>query len=308
MKLQKQFVQSVRLYFKEQGEVWLQKLPNLIHYCEQKWSMKINEPYSLSINYAAPATMEDGTEVVVKICVPGESFLDELESLQLFRDKGIVQLIDSDRENGILILEKLSPGHTLAEVVDDEEACRIAARVIKNLSTPAPVHTRIPTTNGREENLRKLKDEHPNGVGPISPKMLVKALRIFTYMNETTEQHLLLHGDFHHYNVLASREGAWTAIDPKGLIGEIEYDLIQFMLNKLPDQGVHEVIEKRVEIFTKELNLDKERLLLWGYCHTVLATSLTVDNEGTYNESFYQCIKIFEKLYEANFGAVIGTF
>jgi streptomycin 6-kinase len=100
----------VRLYFKEQGEAWLQNLPNLIHYSEQKWSTKIKEPYSLSINYVAPAKMKDETEVVVKICIPGKGFLDELEALQLFWEKGIVQLIDSDKENGIIILEQLSPG------------------------------------------------------------------------------------------------------------------------------------------------------------------------------------------------------
>jgi streptomycin 6-kinase len=308
MKLQKHFVQSVRLYFKEQGEAWLQNLPNLIHYCEQKWSMKIKEPYSLSINYVAPAKMKDETEVVVKICIPGEGFLDELEALQLFWEKGIVQLIDSDKENGIIILEQLSPGYTLAEITDDEEACRIAAEVIKNLSFPAPVHTRILTTKEREEKLRILEDEHPNGVGPISQQTLQRALRIFTYLNQTTEQHFLLHGDFHHYNVLASGEGSWTAIDPKGLIGEIEYDLIQYLLNKLPKQGVYDVIEKRVEIFINKLNLDKRRLLLWGYCHTVLATSWTVVDDKTYDESFYQGIEIFEKLYEENFGAGIGTY
>jgi streptomycin 6-kinase len=69
--------------------------------------------------------------------------------------------------------------------------------------------------------------------------------------------------------------------------------LIQYMLNKLPHEGV------------KELNLDKERLLLWGYCHTVLATSWTVDEE-TYDVSFYQGIEIFEKLYETNFGTMNG--
>lgn len=285
----------------------LQELPKIIQYCEQKWSMKMQEPYSLSVNYVAPAKIEDGPEVVVKICIPGEGFLDEIEALILFGEKGIVQLFDSDQEKGIIILEKLSPGHTLAEVLDDEEACQIAAEVVKNLSIPAPVHTRIPTTKVREENLRKLVKQHPSGIGPISHKTLEKALKIFTYMNKTSKHHRLLHGDFHHYNVLASGDGAWTAIDPKGLIGDIEYDLIQYMLNKLPNKGAYEAIEKRVNIFTEELNLDKERLLLWGYCHTVLATSWSVDedNNDTYDESFYQGIEIFEKLYEANFSALI---
>lgn len=124
MKLQENFIRSVRLYFKEKGEAWLQALPNIIHYCEQKWSITMREPYSLSVNYVAPARFEDGTEVVVKICIPGKGFLDELEALQLFGEKGIVQLVDSDKQHGIIILEKLSPGFTLAEVAEDEEACQ----------------------------------------------------------------------------------------------------------------------------------------------------------------------------------------
>jgi streptomycin 6-kinase len=86
----------------------------------------------------------------------------------LFGEKGIVQLLDSDQEKGVIVLEKLSPGYTLAELSDDEEACRIAADVVKNLSISAPAHTRIPTTKVREENLRKLVEEHPIGIGPIS--------------------------------------------------------------------------------------------------------------------------------------------
>ncbi|MFC0471098.1 aminoglycoside phosphotransferase family protein [Halalkalibacter kiskunsagensis] len=304
MKLQEHFVQSVRLYYKAKGEAWLQQLPKLIQYCEQKWSIKLKEPYFLSINYVAPATMEDGTEIVVKICIPDEGFLNELEALQLFANDRMVSLIDSDKRYGIIVLKKLSPGHTLAEVNNDEDACYIAAHLIKAITKPAPVHTRIPTTGSREEQLRQLVYVNPNGVGPISQQTLDQALRIFTYLHQTTKFYKLLHGDFHHYNVLASENGTWTAIDPKGLIGEVEYDLIQYMLNKLPVHNAYDVIKKRVEIFTEELHLDKERLLLWGYCHTVLATAWTVDEDRSYNTQFFGGIEIFEKLYKANFGDV----
>ncbi|MDX8362395.1 aminoglycoside phosphotransferase family protein [Cytobacillus sp. IB215316] len=305
MELQDHFVKTVHLYFKEEGVAWLQRLPELIRDCEQKWHLKIKEPFTLSINYVAAAIMNDGREVVVKICIPGEGFLDEIEALTLFGGKGMVQLIDFDKDKGIMILEKVSPGHTLAEIVDDAKACRLAANVIKKLSIRAPKETRIASTLGREEKLRNLIKEHPEGFGPISQHTLEVALKVFTYLNRTIEQHFLLHGDFHHYNVLSFTDEIWTAIDPKGLVGEIEYDLIQFLLNKLPDQNAYDVVAKRVDILTQELKLNKERLLLWGYCHTVLATSWTVDDDGTYDDKFYQAIDIFHKLYEANYGMEI---
>ena len=78
MKFQETFVQSVLLYFGSEGEKWLNNLPKLISFCEEKWSLTFREPYLLSVNYVAPAIREDGTEVVVKICLLGEGFANEL--------------------------------------------------------------------------------------------------------------------------------------------------------------------------------------------------------------------------------------
>ncbi|WP_416150438.1 aminoglycoside phosphotransferase family protein [Salipaludibacillus sp. HK11] len=303
MHLQEQFVQSVRLYFKDDGEKWLQELPSLIAYCERNWKLKLKDPYHLSINYVAPATMEDNTEVVVKICLPGKEFTDELETLKLYNGRGTVKLIDSDTEKGILILEKITPGYTLAEENNDEKACRVAAKLLKKLVIPAPNHTKISPVNNREEKLRRLVINNPEGIGPISKEMMSKALNIFTYLTQTTSQVFLLHGDFHHYNILSSANENYKAIDPKGVIGELEYDLIQYMLNKLPEKGAYSVIEKRVNIFTNELKLNKERLLLWGYCHTVLATCWSVDDDGSYCKPFYGGITIFEELHKDIFGS-----
>ncbi len=304
MKLQEHFVRSVRLYFKSEGDKWLQNLPSTIHYCEDKWSLKMKEPFALSINYVAPALTATGDEVVVKICIPGEECLNELEALQLFGEERMVRLIRSDKEKGILILERLSPGEMLVEINNDEEACIIAANVIKNITIPVPPLCKLPTTQAREEELSKMVQEHKNGIGPISHQTLHRALRVFTYMNKTIKQYWLLHGDFHHYNILSSGRGEWKVIDPKGLIGEVEYDLIQYMLNNLPNDHSFEVIEKRVDIFTNKLNLNRKRLLLWGYCHTVLATAWTVGEDGAYNESFYRGIEIFKKLYEKEPGKI----
>lgn len=306
MKLQSKFVRLVQLYYGDRGASWLQKLPELIHYSEQKWGMKIHEPYDLSINYVAPALLHNGGEVVIKICLPGEEFLNELEALQLLGENSIVKIVDYDRDNGLLLLHKLSPGTTLAELKDDEDVCRIAANVLKELTIEAPITSRFPSIHSKRDSLRTLVITNDHGVGPISKEVLEKALRICTYLLQTPKQQFLLHGDFHHYNVLSSMENRWKAIDPKGLIGELEFDIIQFLLNKLPSHNVYDLTEKRINIFTEELHLDKERLLLWGYCHSVLATSWTIEGNG-YDQDFFQMIDIFEKLYNAHFNNRMKT-
>ena len=306
MKFQEPFIRSVRLYFREEGDAWLKRLPNIIEYCEQKWSLKMNEPFSLSINYVAPAIFDEKQEVVVKICIAEEDFTNELKALKLLGKKGVVQVLDSDEQHRVILLQKLSPGTLLVELADDEKACVIAADVFRKIIVPVCGHLpKLPTMKEREESLRKLIYDYPKGFGPFSMKVLKDALRIFTYMNETTSEIFILHGDFHPFNILASGEDEWTAIDPKGLIGEMESDLIQYMMNKLPEQGAYDVMEKRVEIFTKELSLNMERLLLWGYCYSVLSTAWTVDVDGSYDTSFYRTIDIFKRLYEQHVGPLL---
>ncbi|SDJ83294.1 aminoglycoside phosphotransferase family protein [Sediminibacillus albus] len=302
--MQQQFVKNIKLYFREEGEAWLAKLPNIIRYCEQKWQLIMHEPYQLSINYVAPARMADGTKAVVKISPPGGEFIDQLEALQSLRSPAMVNLIDYEAEYGIMLLEQVLPGTTLADIEDHALACRIAADVHQKITVGAPPQTKLPSTEVREAGLRKIARNHPKGIGPISEKTLENALGIFAYLNQTIKKHWLLHGDFHHYNLLRNGE-SWLAIDPKGLIGEREYDLIQFLLNKLPEEGSYWVIETRTAIFTRELQLNKERLLLWGFCHSVLATCWTVDEDGRYEQGFYQAIGIFEHLYKQHFGRTI---
>ena len=43
----------------------------------------------------------------------------------------------------------------------------------------------------------------------------------------------LVHGDFHHHNLLSSDGADWVAIDPKPMLGEPEYDVAPFLWNPI---------------------------------------------------------------------------
>lgn len=92
------------------------------------------------------------------------------------------------------------------------------------------------------------------------------------------------------------------AIDPKGLIGDREYDVIQYLLNKLPEDNVASVIEQRINIFTEELNLDKQKIIRWGFAHSVLANCWTVEENGRYNKAFFDAIQVFRQLANVSGG------
>ncbi|XZF77773.1 aminoglycoside phosphotransferase family protein [Bacillus sp. AL-1R] len=292
-----QFIKTIKDIHKEKGEKWLRNFNDLCNRCEIRWNMKILSPFELSYNFVAPILIDGEKKAVIKLAVPNEEFTSEVEALREFKDKDFVKVIDADLDEGILILEQLVPGVTLATIENEQEAMKIAVKVMKNLWKVAPKSTKIPSILSREKSFSRIVEKFPNSLGPITKEILLDAFSIFKEMNRTQSTKYLLHGDLHHYNVLNARENFWKVIDPKGLIGEREYDIIQFLLNKLEGKDISTTLENRIELLVKELHLNKERVLLWGYSHAVLATCWSLEDEGTYNEYFFQAINVFKELH-----------
>lgn len=71
--------------------------------------------------------------MILKLGVPNRELTSEVDALRLYNGVGACRLLDADAEKGILLLERLKPGHMLATVMDDERATRIAVEVMKNL-------------------------------------------------------------------------------------------------------------------------------------------------------------------------------
>src|SRR5262245_61159391 len=84
---------------------------------------------------------------------------------------------------------------------------------------------------------------------------------------------VLMHGDFHHFNILSSERG-WLVIDPKGVIGPAGYEVGPFMMNpwgshfdkfsaSLSDGISNQRILRRVAILHDHLGWERERILEW---------------------------------------------
>ena len=80
----------------------------------------------------------------------------------------------------------------------------------------------------------------------------------------------LLHGDLHHDNILHDG-GEWVVIDPKGIIGDPHFDVIQYLLN-YPGRGgdPEAVLARRMAMMTEQLTLDAQRIAMWGIAKGIL--------------------------------------
>jgi streptomycin 6-kinase len=72
----------------------------------------------------------------------------------------------------------------------------------------------------------------------------------------------LVHGDFHHHNLLSSGTG-YVAIDPKPMLGEPEYDVASFLWNPLGYRMRRDVTDRRLAAFASA-GLDDWRMRAWA--------------------------------------------
>ncbi|WP_276353658.1 aminoglycoside phosphotransferase family protein [Cohnella caldifontis] len=271
MRLPDTFMNTVRSVHGEKGEAWLQAFPDLIRRCEARWSFRVGEPYSLSFNFAAPVRFADGSEAVLKLGVPNKELTSEAGALRHFGGIGAIRAIEALPEEGILLLEKADPGHSLHSV-PEEEAVRIAAAVMAKLHRPAPAdRAPFPTVEIWFRGLERLRSRFGGGTGPIPEELVAKAEERLAELRRTPRPHVLLHGDLHHGNILSARREPWLAIDPKGIVGEAEYEPCSYFMNEIDSKDPQGQARRRALTFADAMGRDPDRILRWAYCHAMLS-------------------------------------
>lgn len=310
------FVSTITNTFGADGEQFIANLPALIAEASVRWGLTNIQPVeNLSYNFVAFATspptplLKGEGDVVLKIGVPRDELTSEMEALRLFNGEGACRLLDCDEEKGFLLLERLKPGVMLATMEDDEEATRIAAQVMKriwrNMDSASLLANSQKQASGLQrfiqltdwfDGLKRLRAVFNGRTGPLNEKLVERVESSVKDFFAENRSPVLMHGDFHHYNVLSSERG-WLVIDPKGVIGQACYEVGPFMMNPWGDllNGIdYRLILKRVDILREHLGFERERILEWTLAHAILSAWWGIeDNTGwEYAMQFAEMIAI----------------
>ncbi|WP_374054228.1 aminoglycoside phosphotransferase family protein [Rossellomorea sp. FM04394] len=263
----------------ESGAGWLSNVEELLLSLKNRFHLTYGEPYSLSYNFVVPVQIGNERDAVLKVGYPNNDFSNEFHALRDFQGKGMVEVIDFHKEEGWILLERLIPGTPLHSVMDEVEVLHVFSRVAERLwHRPVSSHP-YPTVHSWSEGIGRLRERFKGGSGPIPEELVLKAEDLFPELLGTSTDLFLLHGDLHHGNILYSESSGWTAIDPKGLIGEREYDCIQFMLNEWKKWEVPlELLRYRTRTIACLLSLSYGRLIRYGFCHSILSASWSVED------------------------------
>ncbi len=286
---------------KNEGRVWLDRLPAILAACEERWAITIGSPFAnLSFHYVAPAVRVDSTKVVVKACSPTGEFLQESTALRLFAGHGMAQLLACDTGDEVMLLEGIQPGTVLTTMEDDEQAISIAASVMRQLWRPVPAEHPFKSVFDWGKGFTRLRQHFGGGNGPFPKALLEEAETLYAELSASMASPVLLHGDLHQDNILAAARQPWLAIDPKGLIGEPAYETGSLLRNPLPEllklpQPGH-VLARRIDQLAEELSLDRVRVRNWGLAQSVLAAWWSIEDFGQVSEAELACASLLAEL------------
>jgi streptomycin 6-kinase len=272
---------------------------------------------------------------VLKIGVPHRELTSEIAALRFCNGQGVVRLIEADESRGMFLLERLRPGLMLSILENDEQATHIAADVMLKLwrpvnlesdGLPSEIQKHTPSgylASGLHkliklsdwfDGFKRLRARYDGGTGPLDEKLVEKAEGIAKDFFAEHYTPTLIHGDFHHFNILSSERGcaagimpatlrssgtmppSWLAIDPKGVIGPAAYEVGPLLLNPMPDflNGTNPKVqtEKRIDILSERLGFERERIRNWGFAHAVLSAWWSMEDNGDRSYAM-RCAELF---------------
>jgi len=262
------------------AEEWVRSLPDLISRSEAQFDIKLEAPFkNLSYNYIAHGKTGKGRPIVLKLSIEKKELAQEMQALNAFAGRGAVEVIERNDQLGAAVLEHVLPGTPLSAMLDDRASTEIFCEVLGRLRS-----LRVPEENDFHQMRRWFEAfvRYRNRFGtegPLSDHCLAGAEAILEELLATTTETALLHGDLHHDNILQTSEGDWAVIDPKGIIGDIHFETIQYLLNYIHRDGdSNTVLNRRVEMISQRLRLDRSRIARWGIARGVLEACWAIEN------------------------------
>lgn len=274
------FEKNILAIYKNKGKDWLEQLPQLVQEIATQWNLTDLKPFgNLTYNYILSG-LHHAKPIILKIGHDHQELAQEVKTLEYFKSPYTVKVLKY--QPGILLLEQAVPGNTLHSFFPDRdnESLTIACKLLQHLHTiPPSLKNSFPSLAERVALLDK-KWNIPN-------KYLQKARVLKTQLLATASSSALLHGDFHHGNILQHND-SWIVIDPRAIVGDPAYEIAIFICNPpyeliaLPQ--AEKYITQRVTLAAHLLSINPHRIQAWTFVHSVLAWAWSLEDERNVKE------------------------
>ncbi|SEO02464.1 streptomycin 6-kinase [Actinacidiphila rubida] len=270
-------VRTVAAWEGEAGRAWLDRLPGRVAGYLESWRLTPERVFAAGgqISMIILVRDADGTPAVLKLGMVTQETAQEHAALAHWDGRGAVRLLAADAPEGVLLLERLQADISLRSLAEPR-AMLEAETVLQRLWVPpADGHPFTTVADYTALLTGTLRERREQDWAADARPLIDEALALRDQLLASGTEEVLLHGDYHHGNVLAGERAAWLAIDPKPLAGERAYDLASLARDRLStlaaQPGSRAAARRRVSSLASALDVDPERLRGWALFRSVEA-------------------------------------
>jgi streptomycin 6-kinase len=242
------------------------------------WGVLVHDTLETQSSFIAFGKRGNQPVVLKVLRQPGDEWRCG-EVLDAFDGSGVARVYEY--VEGAVLLERLIPGTSLADVAlegRDDEATEILAEVIQRMSNPRESSNAFVTVQDWGKGFDRYL---ASGDHQIPKRLVERGRRLYSELCASQRGARLLHGDLQHYNILFDSDRGWLAIDPKGVVGEVEYEIGPSLRNPYENPDLFaspKRIERRLTRYETKLKLDADRVLAWGFAQAVLSAIWAVED------------------------------
>ncbi|MFC9330505.1 aminoglycoside phosphotransferase family protein [Kitasatospora sp. NPDC057015] len=286
-------VRSVGARQGDDGRAWLEGLPERVTGYLRHWDLtleRILDPGG-RLSLIGYVHRDDLSPAVLKAGLITPETAQEHAALTHWAGRGAVLLLAAEPAEGMLLLERLHgeiPLRSLAEA----KAMLEAAGLLQRLWVPPAEGHPFTTVADRVAVLSDGIRRHRDLPGAADTRPLAdEALGIADDLLGSGDERFLLHGDFHHGNVLAADRSPWLAIDPRPLVGERAYDLARLAQDRMDtlvgSPGPRGAARRRLHQLAEAVEVDHDRLRGWTLFRSVATGLHSLDAGDTATAQLY---------------------
>ena len=222
------------------------------------------------------ARTDDGKDVVVKTSDPRD-LATEVEALRAFGEHRAVAVLDVWVEEGLALLERVTPGTALASEATEDQALEVMAGMLAGGWPAVPDNSAASSIDRFLDMLDRGLAEHStlSAACPVDPALLRRASAVFRELLDDAAPPALLHGDLHYGNVLRSDRAGHLLIDPKGMIGEPAFDLGYLISRPAPVARdalpLSHALDRRLAVLPVATGQDRTRVTAFAFVAAALS-------------------------------------
>ncbi len=150
-----------------------------------------------------------------------------------------------------------------------EEAIRIVGRLLRRLAVPAGPEFRSQDLE-IDSSIADIKHRWEKFAQPFPRSVLDRVVNFAdSRRGRRTSEFVLVNYDLHYDNILAGAREPWLAIDPKVIVGDLEFGVAQLFWNRLEEIEASAGLERHFRALVESASLNEPLAREWTLVRTV---------------------------------------